>query len=148
MFNNIPENFSVWNSWIPKTDDNWVKILRDEYILKDKHLVLGSEKRKAHPYPIFLGTPPPPRHLPFRALAHLYSFYVGTHNHPHRNCFVCSDMAALDNGKGYYHSEYSFSRETTQCLQRNKINSYSARKKLSEKNKTTTLQEIEIYTQD
>ena len=56
-----------------------------------------------------------------RARAHLYSFQVGTHNHPHRNCFVCSDMAALDNGKGYHHSEYSFSRETTQCLQLNKI---------------------------
>ena len=56
-----------------------------------------------------------------RARAHLYSFQVGTHNHPRRNCFVCSDMAALDNGKGYHHSEYSFSRETTQCLQLNKI---------------------------
>lgn len=79
-----------------------------------------------------------------RVLTHLYSFQVGTHSHPHRNCFVCSDMAALDNGRDYRHSEWRFSMETTQYLHLNKIHFVIRKKRLSGKNSYSLWDRIEI----
>lgn len=79
-----------------------------------------------------------------RVLTHLYSFQVGTHSHPHRNCFVCSDMAALDNGRDYRHSEWRFSMETTQYLHLNKIHFVIRKKRLSGKNSYSLWDRTEI----